>query len=186
MAQNPTLAKALVHDVYKTIDLVDIMNEVLDPDPGLDEPEYLAGMALELATLHTEVTAALEVLKAKLRDAARDDLLDDLAGVVTINGEDYESEPLGTVTVTFPPKIIKLRKETDTELLKRSLGPAFRDYFDEVPASYVPTKDFEDKTLQASGQSPAKAAEARLALSAVEVTAQPTPRVSFAYAPKPE
>jgi hypothetical protein len=183
------------HELYKTVDLADLIGEALEAcheSPGLDEPEYLAGMALELATLHTEVNAALELLKAKLREVARDELPEhpaQQAGVpITIEGEDYENNSLGTVVVTFPSKVIKLRKGTDTARLKRSLGPAFPDYFEEQ-TTYTPVDDFEAKTLNPllvdapKSLDPTKAAEARLALSAVEVTMRPTPRVSFKYDP---
>lgn len=187
MAKN-TLKKALKHEIYKTLDVAELLGEVYEPYDQEYEPEYLAGMALELATLHTEISAALEILKAKLRDTARDDLPANspTPAQVTIQGEGYESETLGTVTVTFPAKTIKTRKDTDLQQLKRALGPAFSDYFEEQ-TTYTPVDDFENKTLKASGpgRSPTKAAEARLALSAVEVTARPTPRVSFNYNPDP-
>jgi hypothetical protein len=145
------------------------------------DTERMAGMALELASLHDEILDTLEPLKEALRASAREDLEpgdESEVTVIEIDGLSEEGVELGYVTVTFPPSSVKVAKGADLERLRRALGPRLSDYFTSRTL-YTPVDEFRARCSAAlRSADPAAAAEARVAMEVVE-TVDPTPRVGF-------
>lgn len=168
------------------IDLRELLDEAteaaetyLDGDPS-HKVDRMAGMALELARVSDEVLDTLEALKEALRKAAAPKLPSSADSVVRLTGVSEYGDDLGTVTVTFPEDSVKLRKGADMKRLKRALGDRFSDFFEER-VSYRPVGDFKGRTTAAvrtAADHPGEAAEARVAMAAVEVK-EGTPRVGF-------
>jgi hypothetical protein len=151
----------------------------IDGDPS-HHVARMAGMALELARISDDVLDVLEVLKEALRKAAEPKLAENPDKVVRLQGESEFGTVLGHVAVTFPEDSVKLRKTADMARLKRTLGDRFGDFFEEK-TSYKPKDDFKDRTtaaMRTAADHPEEAAEARVALAAVEVK-ESTPRVGF-------
>jgi hypothetical protein len=171
--------------MYEYPGLDELLEEAADAARGHGhalDPNALAGLALELAAIHTAVDKALEPLKEKLREAARDGLrTGQNSGTVTIDGyyteDGAEGDVLGTVTVTFPPKQVKLPRGADVSALKRTLGPAFSEYF-ETNVSYRPKKGLPNTLKERRATGEATQTEVQRVLSAVSYV-DPTPRVGF-------
>lgn len=162
------------------VDTQDLLGEAFDLAENHEggtpvDPERAAGVALLLARLNDEVLEALEGLKEVLRDHARQKLPDgETVGTVEIPGR-FKEDDLGVVVVAFSPTQVKLDKKADLKRLKKTLGPAFSDYFEET-ITYAPHREFRERTEAALAGT--QAAEARLALRAVKLS-EATPRVSF-------
>jgi hypothetical protein len=164
-------------DVQTLIDEAHDLAEAFEDGKSCN-PEEMAGKALLLARLNDEVLEALEALKEALREHARPLLPEgETVGTVEVPGV-AEGLDLGCVTVTFPAVVVKIDKKANVERLKRTLGSAFSDYFEER-VTYSPHKDFQERTEAALSTDPSQeAAEARLALGVVSVD-EATPRVGF-------
>ena len=173
-----------MYSIFSNTDPVDISTlmtaarsaaDAYEDSNAVEDPERMAGMALELARLHDQILDVLEPLKEALRSVARGDLVSE-DGVVELEGVSESDDLLGRVTVTFPASTVKLNKGADIDRLRRALGPRFSDYFEEATA-YTPRKDFKARTAAAL-LSPEAAAEVRVAMASVKVI-DPTPRVGF-------
>jgi len=77
-----------------------------------------------------------------------------------------------TCMVVIPKASVKVRKETDMEVLKGILGTRFEAFF-ETLTSYKPRPEFENRTAACTDQT-----ERQAVLDAVKVE-EGTPRVSF-------
>ena len=145
------------------------------------DKERAAGLALQLAQLRDKIDAALKPLKEALRNEVVLDRelagVDTLPHVETIEGCSVSGAPLGTVTVTMPTKLLQLSKNADYRRLRRTLGPAFEDYFD-THTTFAPVRNFQEVVNVKLTQSPQLAAEARIAMAATHLTEQTT-RVGF-------
>jgi hypothetical protein len=149
-------------------------------DSGSYTTEELAGIALDLANVHAEVNGALAPLKVLLRTKART-RLDSPSGVVTVEGVDEAGLPLGTVTITFPRKQVKVLKDLELGDLLDRLGPLFSEYFEmKLTEKVVPKKGFAEALTSRLASGDADTEEGDLVLSQVEYS-EPTPRVGFHY-----
>lgn len=169
---------------HHEIDLAELLDEALTAaeTAGTENPSAdvarMAGMALELARVSDQVLDALEALKDVLRDAAAPHIPED-DNVVRLKAVSEHGERLGYVAVTFPEDSVKVKKTADIRRLRRALGDHFQDLFTE-DITYTPAQDFKERTTAALKDTahPERAAEARVAMAAVEVKAS-TPRVGF-------
>jgi hypothetical protein len=157
------------------------LQELLDEaDAGIVDPHTIAAIALELAAIHSAVSKALEPLKERLREHAATELAPATSGVVTIPGfyseyKGLDDHLVGMVTVTFPPKQVKVSKGADVDRLRRSLSTdVFGTYF-ETKTTFKPVKNFAGALKE---RLTAKGTETDQVLATVEYV-EPTPRVGF-------
>ena len=103
--------------------LLEVAREAAET-PGGFTVEEIAGVALDLAAVHTDVSEALEPLKTFLRKEASARLIrgEGKDHRVAFSGVDEDGDLCGVVTVTFPEKQARLPKEADVEQLKEDLG----------------------------------------------------------------
>ena len=148
----------------------------IEDNPGDYSPEEIAGTALSLARVFSEVSSSIEPLKALLRQAASELLVLEgkTKGKVSIEGSSPEGDPLGEVSVTFPAAQLKLRKDFDAQALQGQVGEELFNECFETRVTYKPSRGFSDALLTLSATSEALAA----LLYSVE-RVEPTPRVGF-------
>jgi len=156
-------------------DIFERASEALAPDCNYT-PEEIAGVALELSALASEIGEHLEPLKAQLRDYARGEMIQK-TGKVSIRGMcPLSGDVLGEVQVTFPEDRITLAK--DVEELREELGAADFSVYIEERKSYAPVRNLkafmEERIKQASGNDPV----ANRVMASLKVT-EATPRVGF-------
>jgi hypothetical protein len=162
-------------------DLSLLLEQARSMDEDLDafSPEEVAGVALSLARIFSEVSSSIDPLKALLRLAAREMLVDQgkAKGKVSIEGVSELGEILGEVSVTFPASQLKLSKNFDPQALKELLGSELFDSFFETKTTYKPSRSF---SVELADLYPleGKEAESKALLGAIE-RVEPTPRVGF-------
>ena len=161
-------------------DVVERASEALSGDMS---PEQIAGVALELSALITELGEHLEPLKEKLRVCARERLLaaGNSSGKVSLSGECPDSgTPLGDVWVTFPEKKMSL-PSSSVDSLRESLGDDFGVYF-ETKQSVVPRRNAKQLVTDELKAGGSRAKVASTVLENVTLK-ESTPRVGFRPVP---
>jgi len=137
-----------------------IHDEITKGGMSVEDAVTLGGI---LAGTVKKANNALEPLKGALREVA----VDQANGSP---GPQYFVSPDGSkCTVVIPKTTLQIRKGTDIEDLKGTLGDAF-DAFFETKVKYSPRKDFQRVA--------SKHAHAKTAMAVVDFT-DGTPRVSF-------
>lgn len=154
--------------------------------------QELAGVALQLAALHTEVAEHLEPLKEVLRKEAR--AFADDQGKALIRGWLSEEASSGEVQITYPEAVLKIPKGVDESFLREKLGSEVFESAFQVTTTVKPKKDLRARlaarTASAAeslrvGYSP----EAAIPSGGLESVlthldmVEPTPRVGFRPAP---
>ena len=150
----------------------------ISDNPQNYTPEEIAGAALALARVFSDVSSAIEPLKVILRKEARTLLVQEVktTGKVRIPGiTSLGSSMEEGVTVTFATQV-KLSKGFDPDALKEHLGGEFSRFF-ETRVTYAPVKDFRDELNSLSGN-PGRSWVLKLLTPAVEQV-ELTPRVGF-------
>lgn len=161
----------------------DVVERAAEALSGDMSPSQIAGVALELSALITELGEHLEPLKERLREVARESLVSDgrSSGKVSLNGECPDSGAhLGDVWVTFPEPKMSINTK-DPDALKKALGDNFGVYF-ETKVTVTPrrgAKQLVSDELKAGG-SRAKVASAVLENVSLK---ESTPRVGFRPVP---
>ena len=142
-------------------------------------PQEIAGVALALAQVFSQVSQALEPIKDHLRNAARVRLVEQgkTQGKVIIEGETLQGEPSGEVSVTFPASQVKLSSEFDPASLKELLGDSLFASMFEVKTTYKPSRSFKAQ-MSVLGEGGSRAKEYQALQSSIEHV-EPTPRVGF-------
>lgn len=141
--------------------------------------EEAAGVAIALADVITQATAALEKLKTRLRASAAETSLE--GKVVTIKGSDLEGRLVGDVTVTFPRAQATLNKDFNPAKVRRVLGDAVFDLYFEMKPSL--RKGALEKLRERRENPSIGEDEFNTMFSAVDI-AEPTARVGFRPIPQ--
>lgn len=130
------------------------------PDATLKEQ---VSIGIILSKLLKRIKGAQERLKPLFRDAALKQLQGN-PGIATLNGS------LGSVLVSIPPPMIRLRKDADIEALKKAIGIDMETYFE---VSYKPRANIGTLVLNLP-----EGTQKEALWKALEEVSE-TPRVSF-------
>ena len=141
----------------------------------------VAGVALELSALITELSEHLEPLKERLRVEAKDVLLADgrSSGKISLDGVCSDTgAALGEVWVTFPQSKLALPPKADVALVREALGDADFEVYFESKLTWAPRRNLKEFMSTKVAMGGKQAATAERVLGHV-VMKEGTPRVGF-------